>query len=110
MKMAEQKMGTEQETRPVDNRHDEEGEENGETNTTLLAGLNLVLIISFLSLSAEDRSNLDEIQETETEGFNHKNSGASSSISSFQTRRKVNQSPKVERQKSTVHSKIQDSR
>lgn len=107
MKTAEHEMDFEQETK----RATEEEEETGEgSNTSLLAGLNLVLIMSFLSLSAEDRSNFDEIHELETGDFvQHKHCVTKSSL---QTRRRqiMSQFPAVERQSSRVHTKIRDSR
>lgn len=88
-----------------------EEEEGDEMNTSLPVGLNLVLIMSFLSLSAEDRLNFDEIQEIEKMDFDRKHKRGGLSKSSFQTRRQqVNQSPAVERHISRVHTKIIDSR
>ncbi|KAH6829401.1 hypothetical protein C2S53_016829 [Perilla frutescens var. hirtella] len=119
MKTAELEMDFEQETRrddDDDHDHEEEEEEEeeigeGNNNTSLLAGLNLVLIMSFLSLSEEDRSNFDEIQEFETGDFDQQQKHCMSK-SSLQTRRRrmMNQFPAVERQSSRVHTKIRDSR
>ncbi|KAH6803288.1 hypothetical protein C2S51_034734 [Perilla frutescens var. frutescens] len=118
MKTAELEMDFEQETRRDDDDEDEHEEEEGEeetgeenNNTSLLAGLNLVLIMSFLSLSEEDRSNFDEIQEFETGDFDQQQKHCVSK-SSLQTRRQrmMNQFPAVERQSSRVHTKIRDSR
>ncbi|KAH6761541.1 hypothetical protein C2S52_018974 [Perilla frutescens var. hirtella] len=117
MKTAELEMDFEQETRRDDDHdHEEEEEEEeeigeGNNNTSLLAGLNLVLIMSFLSLSEEDRSNFDEIQEFETGDFDQQQKHCVSK-SSLQTRRRrmMNQFPAVERQSSRVHTKIRDSR
>ncbi|KAI3444446.1 hypothetical protein Pfo_001111, partial [Paulownia fortunei] len=111
--MAEPVVNIDQEIKLVDYGQEEEtAEENREddakleTNTSLLAGLNLVLILSFLSLSAEECPNFDETQEMESGDYNYK-AKHGVSRSSFQTRRRqVNQFPAVERQTSKALQKI----
>lgn len=90
----------EEDTKRVDN------EENGEMKTPVVAGINLVLMMSILSLSEEDGSNIDEIQEIETSDFKHKHTHG------IQARRQqANRLPANERQTtSRVHTKIRDSR
>ena len=90
---------------------EEDEEENGETNaSTILAGLNLVTIMSLLSLSEEERSNFDEIQEMET-GNNERKAKHGVSKSSLQAKRQqVNQFPALARQTTRVQTKIRDSR
>ncbi|KAL1554018.1 hypothetical protein AAHA92_14623 [Salvia divinorum] len=82
-------------------------EESGEMKTPVVAGINLVLIMSSLSLSEEDGPNIDEIQETETSDFDHKYTHGIQA-----RRRQVNRFPAVERQTSSsrVHTKIRDRR
>lgn len=104
------KMDIDQETTRVDDDRLNGEERDHEMNTSLLAGLNLVLIMSFLSLSAEDRSSFDEMQEIDTRDFDQRHKPGVTKLS-FQTRRQqVNQLPAVERQTSRVHTKIRDSR
>ncbi|KAG8363274.1 hypothetical protein BUALT_Bualt19G0005100 [Buddleja alternifolia] len=77
-------------------------------NNSTIAELNLVLILSFLSLSSEECSNLDQINERESEA-KHNNSV---SKSNFPTRKQqVNSGFRaVERPSSKVHTKIRDCR
>ncbi|KAG6413210.1 hypothetical protein SASPL_125917 [Salvia splendens] len=90
----------EEDTKRVD------GEESDEMKTPVVAGINLVLMMSFLSLSEEGGSNIDEIQEIETSDSEHKYTHG------IQARRQqVNRLPTIERQTtSRVHTKIRDSR
>ncbi|KAK6158850.1 hypothetical protein DH2020_006164 [Rehmannia glutinosa] len=111
--MAEPVVSLDQENKLVNNNGPENEEiteeENRENNTSLLAGLNLVLILSFLSLSTEECSNLDENtdQDMQTGDYNHKAKHGSC----FQTtRRQISRFPAVERQTSKVHTKIRDFR
>ncbi|KAL2233815.1 UNVERIFIED_CONTAM: hypothetical protein Sindi_1113700 [Sesamum indicum] len=117
--MAEPVVNGEQENKHVDNGDGEEetsyeqdnNASNLETNLSPLPGLNLVLIMSFLSLSPDDCSNLDENRDMETGNHNHIAKQGGVSRSDFQARRRqVNQFPASERQTSKVHTKIRDSR
>ncbi|KAL7121519.1 hypothetical protein ACP275_02G186900 [Erythranthe tilingii] len=113
--MAEPVVKTDQEKNElVDNvreeGNDDENDGNLETNEYLLPGLNLVIILSFLSLSAEERSSIDEATP-EIETHDHGKNGVTSK-SDIQTRRQqLNQfQPAVQRQTSKVHTKIRDCR
>ncbi|KAG6383320.1 hypothetical protein SASPL_156933 [Salvia splendens] len=99
-KIVDEMDDLEEDTKRVD------GEESGEMKTPVVAGINLVLMMSFLSLSEEGGSNIDEIQEIETSDSEHKYTHG------IQARRQqVNRLPTIERQTtSRVHTKIRDSR
>lgn len=96
-------MDIDQDNNIVENRG-EDDEENGEI---ILAGLNLVTILSLLSLSEEERSNFDEIQEMEI-GNKAKHGVPNSSLQT--KRQQVNQFPALARQTTRVQTKIRDSR
>ncbi|KAK4418547.1 hypothetical protein Salat_2267500 [Sesamum alatum] len=119
--MAEPVVNIEQESKHVDNQEGEEEDDqtsyeqdndtsNLETNTSLLAGLNLVLMVSFLSLSPDECSNFDETQDTESGNHNHIAKHGVSRSDFHARRRQVNQFPAADRQTSKVHTKIRDSR
>ncbi|KAG8391917.1 hypothetical protein BUALT_Bualt01G0236800 [Buddleja alternifolia] len=84
--------------------------EEDQTNESLLAGVNLIMILSFLSLSPDEkRSNLKEIEEMGSCKYYHKAKDAVSR-SNFPRRREVNGFPSVERHAAKVHTKIRDCR
>ncbi|PIM99474.1 hypothetical protein CDL12_28032 [Handroanthus impetiginosus] len=109
--MAEPEVKTEQENTLSDK--GEISEENVEKNLSLdrssdiLAGLNLVLILSSLSVSDEEHPNLEEIEEREGGKFKHK---AKSKSDLNGRRQEVNGFKAVERQQSKLPTKIRDFR
>ncbi|KAL3622213.1 hypothetical protein CASFOL_033624 [Castilleja foliolosa] len=118
--MAEHVMSLDQENKVItnngpsekddetDHHHHHEEEENAdlETNNKFhLSGLNLAMILSFLSSSSDDSHNSNETIH-DTQMGNHTKHGSCSQA----RRREINQFPAVERQSSKVHTKIRDSR
>lgn len=78
-----------------------------ETKTSVVAGVNLVLIMSALSLSAEDASSFEGIQETETEeSLDEKQRNLRKSTRMQQ----LKQFPAVDRLHNHNQTKISDSR
>ncbi|KAK4415868.1 hypothetical protein Salat_2694200 [Sesamum alatum] len=104
MKMAEVERKMEEEQR-------EEEEEEGST-TSVLAGLNLVMILSSLSVSDEESLNFEEVEEREIGGRNCNTRGRRGvSRPSFPTRRhETNEFRAVERQMAKAQTKIRDCR
>ncbi|KAL6495557.1 hypothetical protein OROGR_030120 [Orobanche gracilis] len=96
-------MSLDQENKLVTINNDEE--DTNMDNTSLLVGLNLVLIISLLSLSSDECSNSNETnREIRTRDLHHK----SKHESCFPARgREIDQ---FGRQTSKVHTKMRDSR
>ncbi|PIN26536.1 hypothetical protein CDL12_00706 [Handroanthus impetiginosus] len=80
-------------------------------NASLLTGLNLVVLLSFLSLSDEESLNFERSQEIGIGNHHHKTKHGLAR-SNFQTRRQeVNQFPAVEKkQSSKFPTKIRDCR
>ncbi|KAL6575660.1 hypothetical protein OROHE_001037 [Orobanche hederae] len=97
-------MSLDQENKLVTINNDEE-DTNMDNNTSLLVGLNLVLIISLLSLSPDECSNSKETtREIRTRDLHHK----SKHDSCFPARgREIDQFGK---QTSKVHTKMRDFR
>lgn len=107
--MAEPMMNKDEENELIDKVGADEEEE--ETNTSLVGGLNLVLILSFLSLSAEERLSLDETTLHEIrDNYSHKTKNCGSRSDLRTRRREMSQFPAMERQTSKVHTKIRDCR
>ncbi|CAA0827218.1 Unknown protein [Striga hermonthica] len=110
--MAEHVLSLDQENEHEidDGREKQETEEDrpNSDNTFPFAGLNLVLILSFLSLSSEECSNLDEsIQETKVQHLEHKSKPGSCLLT---RRREISHIRALGRQSSKVHTKIRDLR
>ncbi|KAL6569596.1 hypothetical protein OROMI_014110 [Orobanche minor] len=97
-------MSLDQENKLVTINNDEE-DTNMENNTSLLVGLNLVLIISLLSLPSDECSNSKETtREIWTRDLHHKSKHGSCSPARG---REIDQ---FGRQTSKVHTKMRDSR
>ncbi|KAL8494966.1 hypothetical protein ACS0TY_019219 [Phlomoides rotata] len=112
--MAGSMVDADQENNLAENRREEEDDdkENEEetANASILAGLNLVMIMSLLSLSEEECSSFDEIKDIETRNEDRKAKQGVPKPSLQTQRQQVNQFPALERQSTRVHTKIRDSR
>ncbi|GER37908.1 Ypt/Rab-GAP domain of gyp1p superfamily protein [Striga asiatica] len=110
--MAEHVLSLDQENKHEINNGLEKQEINEDSpnldNTFPFAGLNLFLILSFLSLSSEECLNLDEkIQETKVQDLEHKSKPGSCFVP---RRREISHIQAVGRQSSKVNTKIRDFR
>ncbi|XP_011093054.1 uncharacterized protein LOC105173102 [Sesamum indicum] len=119
MKMAEVERKIEEEKRELGERKDdEEEEEEGkdlelEKSTSVLAGLNLVMILSSLSLSSSDEEsslNLEEVLEERESGRRNCNRRGKRSSTLPARRHEVNEFRAVERQMAKAQTKIRDCR
>ncbi|KAI3449248.1 hypothetical protein Pfo_005913 [Paulownia fortunei] len=105
--MAEAEVNMEQENKLADKEEEEDTNEetNLDRNTCVLAGLNLVLILSSLSLSDEERLDFEEIDERESGNCNHKAKQCGSRSNIPTRRQQVNGFRAVERQMSKVQTR-----
>ncbi|XP_073119470.1 uncharacterized protein [Henckelia pumila] len=116
--MAEPVVDTSQETEKVeDERYEEKSEENGdengnlETDSSVFCGLNIVVILSYLSLSAEESSSFEVINEREMGNYDHKLKHGVSRSNVVSRKRELNEFRSVVgKQTSKDHTKIRDSR
>ncbi|KZV38018.1 hypothetical protein F511_25244 [Dorcoceras hygrometricum] len=112
--MTEPVVDASQETEIVDDEkyEDKSGEgsdENGDSS--VICGLNIVLILSYLSLPAEERSNFEEINGREMGNYEHKSKNGVSRSNLVPKKREVNEFRSVVgKQASKDHTKIRDCR
>ncbi|XAR53981.1 hypothetical protein NMG60_11028950 [Bertholletia excelsa] len=79
--------------------------------TPFLAELNLVLVLSFMSLSSEESSELEEMKKKEKEEEATKLHAAKDTMARLQARRReINEFKVVERQSARVHTRMVDCR
>ncbi|CAK9165809.1 unnamed protein product [Ilex paraguariensis] len=112
--MTESVIDMDQKEKLVDRREEEDEEkENGDNgpssseNTSFLTELNLILLLSFLSLSSEECYDSEEVKETE----NIKDHKVVQTASRSQTRRQnVKEFKALDRQAPRLQTKIRDCR
>ncbi|XP_073026382.1 uncharacterized protein [Primulina eburnea] len=116
--MAETVGDTSQETEKVeDGKYEEKSEENRdengnlETDSSVICGLNIVVILSYLSLSAEESSNFEEINVREMGNCDHKLKHGVSRSNVVSRKRESNEFRSVVgKQTWKDHTKIRDCR